>query len=373
MSIADSPLLTLLIPSRERAETLRHTLRTALDQDSPSYEVIVSDNLSHDETPTLLSSFSDTRLQKLRTDRHLSMCDHWEFALRHAHGKYIVFIGDDDAVLPRGIERLTELIRRRPSPAYFWKPPVYAWPMDGNPAWIRFIPRPSREVEIPLRPLIRRVIRYGGWNYAKLPCVYHSAVSRDILEAIRAKTGRVFHSTQPDIFTSMAVPAFAASHVRSARPFTLHGISAKSNGAAAIAQDGTAMVTRFIKEYGDYPLHPTLYPEIRAFANLVVDAILVAMDLFPDYYRGMRFNYDAMWAFLYKIGGGGKLEILRKAREIRRYHRFSIPRFLCYLGLQEGIVRAKQAATRLLSMHPLSRDLPENIGEFARAYSRFTD
>ena len=42
-------------------------------------------------------------------------------------------------------------------------------------------------------------------------------------------------------------------------------------------------------------------------------------------------------------------------------------------ALQEGIVRAKQAATRLLSMHPLSRDLPENIGEFARAYSRFTD
>jgi len=297
------------------------------------------------------------------------MCDHWEFALGHARGEVVVFIGDDDAVLPGGLEGLVDLIRRRPSPAYFWKPPVYAWPIDDRPAWIRFMPRPAREEELALEPRVRRVLRYGGWTYANLPCVYHSAVTRRVLDAIRARTGRVFHTTQPDVFTAMAVPALAPSYVRASRPFTMHGISAKSNGGASVAQNGEAVVNRFIREYGDYPLHPRLYPGVRAAANLVVDAILVAMDLFPDYYSRMRFNYDAMWAFLHRIGGPAKGEILRQRSEIRRYHPFSVPRFACYLALQEGIVRGRQLVTRLLSFHRLSKEIPPNIHDFARAYA----
>jgi len=89
------------------------------------------------------------------------------------------------------------------------------------------------------------------------------------------------------------------------------------------------------------------------------------MDRFPEYYGRLRFNYEAMWAFLHRIGGAGKGEILGKRHEIRRFHRFSVPRFLCYLALQEGIVHTRQALARLLT---LSHGAPENILDFVRSY-----
>lgn len=365
----ESPKVTLIIPTKGRAETLRYTLRSALDQSSNAYEIIASDNWSQDDTPEVLRTFTDRRLMTLRTDRPLSMGDHWEFALRHARGEYVVFIGDDDAVLPHGIDELIALIERRPSKAYFWKPPVYAWPMDGRPAWIRFLPRPTRETELLFRPRVARVLRYGGWTYANLPGVYHSAISRRILDTIRERTGRVFHSTQPDVFTAMAVPVFAENYIRASSPFTLHGLSAKSNGGASIVGDPGDALSRFLRESGSYALHPTLYPGIPANANLVVDAILVAMDLFPEFYGRMRLNYDAMWAFLHRFGGAGALDILKKRRDIRRFHRFNVPRFIGYLLLQQGVVHARELVKRLISLRRRNRRPPENILDFARMYS----
>ncbi len=42
------PLISVIVPTRERAETLVFTLRSAIDQELTSYEVVVSDNFSQD-------------------------------------------------------------------------------------------------------------------------------------------------------------------------------------------------------------------------------------------------------------------------------------------------------------------------------------
>ncbi len=47
---AAAPRFTIIIPTRERAATLEHALRTVTDQDFASLEIIVSDNASTDNT-----------------------------------------------------------------------------------------------------------------------------------------------------------------------------------------------------------------------------------------------------------------------------------------------------------------------------------
>ncbi len=59
----NSPKLTVIIPTRERADTLFHTLRTVLEQEYENLEIIVSDNASIDNTRQVVSQFTDVRLR----------------------------------------------------------------------------------------------------------------------------------------------------------------------------------------------------------------------------------------------------------------------------------------------------------------------
>src|SRR5260221_11421836 len=97
-------LLSIVIPTRERAETLGFTLRTALAQTTNNYEVIVSDNFSQDNTKSVVAKAADHRVRYVNTERRMSMCDNWEIALDHSRGKYIIFIVDEDAIMPDALD-----------------------------------------------------------------------------------------------------------------------------------------------------------------------------------------------------------------------------------------------------------------------------
>lgn len=107
--------------------------------------------------------------------------------------------------------------------------------------------------------------------------------------------------------------------------------------------------------------------------NLLVDAILVAMTQFPEFYRGMKFNYSAMWVYLRnsKRIFGHEIEtwdIVRKRREIRRYHPFSISMFLLFSSLL-GLLAWRG---NLLSKRPPLVSLthaPENIGDLVKGFA----
>jgi glycosyltransferase involved in cell wall biosynthesis len=59
------PLFTIIIPTKDRAEYLHHTLRTCSIQDYENLEVIVSDDGSSDNTKevALEASRKDTRIR----------------------------------------------------------------------------------------------------------------------------------------------------------------------------------------------------------------------------------------------------------------------------------------------------------------------
>ena len=50
---------TILVPTRERAETLRYTLQTCVVQEHNDLEILVSDNASQDATRDVLSDFAE--------------------------------------------------------------------------------------------------------------------------------------------------------------------------------------------------------------------------------------------------------------------------------------------------------------------------
>jgi hypothetical protein len=198
----------------------------------------------------------------------------------------------------------------------------------------------------------------GGWRHYLLPSIYHSLVARRIPDEIRRRTGRVYHSVLPDVFMALCVPALVTTARDVGYTVTAHGRSQKSNGWVATIATESAALRRFVEEYGDYPLHPSLYPRIPITANLVPDAILVARDLFRESYRSAQFGYEAMWAYICRDAATFKWDVkpwgvVRDRSRIREYHPLRLGRFAAYLAMQEAAgVRSRLINRRAASVAP---------------------
>lgn len=360
----DHPLISLVIPTRERAETLFHTLRTAVEQDERDCEILVCDNASSDRTRTVVEAFADPRLRYINPGRRLPMSENWNYAMQHVRGQYVMIIGDDDGVMPGALTRLRLLIESRPAKIYFWQVSEYYWPIDDLPPVISHVAPLSRPRDVDLAPLAKFAVRWGTWRYSKLPLGYHSAVARELLDAMLSRTGKVFHSTNPDVFMAFALPPLCSHAIDTGESYTVHGCSAKANAGARLAADGRTVFQKFVDEYEHYRLHPTLHPSIPFKINMYGDSALKAIDLFPDFYHGTPFNYSAMYAFAHRIVGSFSIrEILAMRREIRQRQPFSALRFLAYCVLHELMewrimLRRKLVGSRY---RPSAADMPRDI------------
>ena len=93
------PMFSIVIPTRERCETLEFSIKTVLCQTYDDFELIIMDNCSLDKTAEVVKSYQDKRIRYFHTPERLSMRDNWETALNHVNGKWVIFIGDDDGLI----------------------------------------------------------------------------------------------------------------------------------------------------------------------------------------------------------------------------------------------------------------------------------
>jgi glycosyltransferase involved in cell wall biosynthesis len=374
MQQSTPPLLSLIVPTRERAETLVFTLASALEQSSQDYEVIVSDNASTDGTRAVVDGITDSRIRYFNTGQRLSMCSNYEFALERASGEYVIFIGDDDAVVPGAIDYLLSLVRAVPEQTiYMWPLHTYDWPASGEKGRVAYLAPMRTPSELDLKARARFVVGKGGWKYYELPSPYHAAIPRLLLDEIRSRTGRVFHSTQPDVFTAMALPALADRAINIGFSVTFNGRSSRSNGLGFVNKSAQLNIDRFLSEYGDYKIHPSLFPGVSTAANMISDAILLACDLFPEVYDGVEFNYEAMWAFSCRHGFVSHIDVLKNVPGIRERHSFSTTKFILYSLIHVISVARRKLLNQFMPTGQFEKYTQDNILEFARALASHPD
>ena len=343
-----APLLSILIPTRERAETLASAVATALDQRSRRFEVIVCDNHSQDATRRVVDGMADARLRYVNPGTRVSISDNWEFAVRHAEGRYLLLIGDDDAIVPGAIDRLEPLLEASASPIFTWPRTTYWWPTAGCTARASALPPPRRRIEIDIRPLAQSAMRRGGHGLELLPGVYHTVVQRDVLAAIGNRVGRVFPTALPDVFVAFAAPGVASRALALDYLVTVTGVSEKSNGGGAASPAlARQRWETLIDEHGPITLHPLLFPGVPTRVNLFHDSMLVARDFFPDVYGTTPFGFAEMWAYRYRLRGflgwdTSWMAIVRQRRAIRQYQPFSLARFLAVSLFHECAVRSQR-------------------------------
>ena len=114
MPNSEIPLVTIAIPTFNRASWLKDCVLSALAQSYSRFEVLVSDNASTDETQDILKQFSDPRLRVVRQQHNIGLLPNWNTSLAEARGEYIVFVSDDDRIAPFLLERCMALVRQEP-------------------------------------------------------------------------------------------------------------------------------------------------------------------------------------------------------------------------------------------------------------------
>jgi len=137
-------IVTVAICTRNRARALERTLRSlaaAAVPPSLSWEVLVVDNSSDDETPRVIANASDALPARAVDERQIGLSHARNAAIREARGDYIVWIDDDVLVDAQWLRAYHDAFRARPEIAFFGGPIVPTF--EGSPpAWLRLaLPR----------------------------------------------------------------------------------------------------------------------------------------------------------------------------------------------------------------------------------------
>src|SRR6266581_1418090 len=104
------PAFSILLPSRDRPELLGYAIESVRRQSLQDFEIVVSDNASETPYQHLIEGLGDERIRYLRVDPGVPVTENWNRALSLALGRYVVMLGDDDALAPGYLETMAEII-----------------------------------------------------------------------------------------------------------------------------------------------------------------------------------------------------------------------------------------------------------------------
>jgi glycosyltransferase involved in cell wall biosynthesis len=105
------PLVTVTIPTYNRATLLSQTIRSVLDQSLQEIELFISDNASTDDTAAVVASFHDSRVHYVRNETNLGHLVNLSRGLRLGSAPFLTVLPDDDVMLPGNLERKVGLLQ----------------------------------------------------------------------------------------------------------------------------------------------------------------------------------------------------------------------------------------------------------------------
>lgn len=107
-----SPLVSVLIPSFNHASYVADAIRSVLEQTYQSWQIVVVDDCSHDDSVAIIERFDDPRITLIRNDRNRGINPTLARAFAASTGEFIDVLASDDMLLPDKLERQVALLRR---------------------------------------------------------------------------------------------------------------------------------------------------------------------------------------------------------------------------------------------------------------------
>jgi hypothetical protein len=209
MNSTSQPLISIVVPTRDRPDFARLALEALRQQSFDDFEVILSDNAVRRPFEPDPSMFDGVKFRYVRPPAPVWMCDHYEFAVGHARGRYVGILGDKGMLVRHALERVAREIRDGEPDAVSWRVGNYQ-PSTSDPgghgyAVIPKVPAPPTtrvRADEALEFLLGTYLEPGFAGNHQLEIrgsIYHGVYSTGLLQAVRARFGRVFRFYAPDL------------------------------------------------------------------------------------------------------------------------------------------------------------------------------
>lgn len=191
------PLVSIALPTKNRAFLLRDCIRCALDQSYPNIEVVVADNDDTDATQEVVFGFQDPRLKHVKTGG-LSMPDNWEHAFRSTTGEIIMMLEDKQFMKHHAVETIVKRFEDPSIDLVTWDSNSFDDLGFFKRVWS---PPAKRKSEVLTSDEVLDKFLKGSsseWSHV-LPIAHLSAVRRSLANKVeQSSTGRQFLPMTPD-------------------------------------------------------------------------------------------------------------------------------------------------------------------------------
>jgi glycosyltransferase involved in cell wall biosynthesis len=165
-----NPLVSVIIPTYNRSETLVRAIKSVLKQTFKDFELIVVNDGSTDDTCRVIESINDPRIKSI-TRPNLGVSSARNLGIWNSSGTFLSFLDSDDEWMPSKLEKQLETLEDNPDYAV----------VHTNEIWIRNGRRVNQK---------NKHRKYGGWIFRHcLPLCVISPSSILLHNKVFAKIG----------------------------------------------------------------------------------------------------------------------------------------------------------------------------------------
>lgn len=324
------PLLSIVIPTKNRFQYLKEIIRVLLLMESDDVEFVIQDNSDANKNILpFLEEINDDRIKYFYSEGDLSVVDNSNLAIERGIGKFVCCIGDDDIVSKHivnvvrwmDLNNIDSCIGAQAK--FFWSDIVfkrhkfYSLSVSKNKSKVRYVD-PSKE--------LNKCLRHGAISLENMPKVYHAIVSRKSLDKLKNITGTFFPGPSPDMANAVGLCFTVDRHCLINIPIVISGHSYKSAGG---------MGTRGM-HVGDLKSIPWLpkniveiwkekVPQVWTANTIYAVSALCALESIN---KGMleKFNYQFHYAGFVNYNSALKGELFKNKRK----YPINYLKFACY-------------------------------------------
>ena len=356
MNYNNRPLLSIIIPTKNRQYTCLYAIQSVLLLNKEDVEIIVQDCSDSNilEQEIALKFNSDKRILYEYVNSKPSMTQNWNRGYERASGEYKCGIGDDDAVLPNIYNVAVHAKKHNIDAVGHSKRYEYFW------ADFTIIPGYASKLRVPINTeftcavkifnrkdldrLVEKQAMFPDMEYRRLPMAYHCLISSNLIDTIVKRTGKFLDGTSLDVYSAFILGLIVNKFYVYSDPFTLPGACGASNSNLMALK----ITNRHLLEYKNIaadkriPTIPNLTFSIaestqRAFSNLNNTTLPKLLDLPALYVDFLFYSFS--------------LKMLHYLCSLMKENKFSLPEYLKFLTLFIKIIlkRSKRKIKYLIS------------------------
>ena len=295
----ECPLLSIVIPTKNRYFYLKKCIELIKNFDLNDLELIIQDN--SDDNSEFLDYLSRIDLPYLRyfyIKETISVADNSDKAILNSNGEYVCYIGDDDGVT-RYVVDCTKWLKKNNFSILKSALTVYRWPSFVSPvhydmaSTISYHDYSMKYDIVSCKKSLDKLLKTGVDSLRFMPKVYNGIVRRSTLDKIYEKCGTYFPGPSPDMSNAVALALVEDYYVYLDAPIIIGGQSSHLGGNVA----------RYKKGYGPLEEQPFIsklqidtwdyrIPKIWASRTIWPESAITALKAFEksDYIDKIDFN-----------------------------------------------------------------------------------